>query len=310
MSTQQLNIVCDNSTLTNFTAWAQAISSWFSSCGWRQSSDTGQVNWTSIAAVPSSAYVYEIWQPGDATGGLPTYYVKIEYGFSTTLIGMWFSIGTSTNGSGTLTGQVTPRMPIYGDTNNSSNQVSGGAATPYECDFYGDSGQIAVMMWRNATGNQPCVFGIERTRDTSGNKINDGVTMWLIGTANNANCSQRSSTLIFASGSWSAGWTGNVITGTIPAINVSGWGVSTTTASFQGYIPVLPIFVIAGKIYGPSVLIQQGCSADFSEGVTATFNDAFGNSRTWMASSKGIFTAFGGSSRAGNASNCVLMRYD
>lgn len=40
------NLVADNSSVTNFKAWATAISAFFTTCGWTQTSDTGQVKWT------------------------------------------------------------------------------------------------------------------------------------------------------------------------------------------------------------------------------------------------------------------------
>lgn len=94
MAASQSFLACDNSTLTNFKAWGQAISNALSTSTWTQTSDTGQVNWSSIASVPGSgAYVYEIWQPND---GLTAFYLKAEYGnFSgTNMPSIRVSIGT------------------------------------------------------------------------------------------------------------------------------------------------------------------------------------------------------------------------
>jgi hypothetical protein len=58
VSTIQSQLVCDSSTFLNFSGWASAISNAFSTFGWTQSSDTGQVVWTasvvSITAVTHS----------------------------------------------------------------------------------------------------------------------------------------------------------------------------------------------------------------------------------------------------------------
>ncbi len=56
MASQQLQLICDQSTYANFFQWASAISAWFASCGWLQATDTGQEMWTglSITAVSMS----------------------------------------------------------------------------------------------------------------------------------------------------------------------------------------------------------------------------------------------------------------
>ena len=106
MAAQQLQLVCDNSTLTNFKEWAKAISDWFAACDWTQSADTGQVDWGTLASPPGSgAYVYEVWQPGD---GLENFYLKIEYGnySGTNAPTIRLTISTTTDGAGTPTGYI------------------------------------------------------------------------------------------------------------------------------------------------------------------------------------------------------------
>jgi hypothetical protein len=49
--------VCDNSTWANYSSWASAISSAFSSFTWTQSSDTGQVVWTaSVVSITAATH--------------------------------------------------------------------------------------------------------------------------------------------------------------------------------------------------------------------------------------------------------------
>jgi hypothetical protein len=162
MTSQQF-LVCDSSTLANFKQWAQAISGFFSTAGWSQSTDTGQVNWSTISSVPgSSAFVYEIWEPND---GLTNFFVKMEYGniSGTNCPSLRITISTSTNGAGTSTGFV------VGPTSTNVSSFSPPSTTiQYECDFSGAAGRIGVMMWRNITnvGNQ--LFAIERSVNASG----------------------------------------------------------------------------------------------------------------------------------------------
>src|ERR1035437_5775905 len=155
MANQNTPLVRDNSTLVNFKSWASAISAFFTTAGWTQSSDTGQVNWSTIASVPGSgAYVYEIWKPAD---GLTMFYLKVEYGTgaasSATTPQMRLSIGTTTSGAGVLTGLVTTLNVPVGPAVTSTS-------TPFQCYFSGDTGRIGVMMWRD---DQPIFFGVQRS---------------------------------------------------------------------------------------------------------------------------------------------------
>ena len=65
MATATSSVVCDNSSLANFQAWVAAIWSAFGTFGWAQTADTGQ-SANPPAAVPSSAYVYQIFKAADA----------------------------------------------------------------------------------------------------------------------------------------------------------------------------------------------------------------------------------------------------
>lgn len=176
MASQQLFLVCDSSTLANFKQWAQAVSAWMSTCGYTQTSDTGQVNWSSIASVPGSgAYVYEIWASND---GLTTYYLKIEYGnvSGTNCPGLAVTMGTGSNGSGALTGFVTQRVQVC-----ASSYTPSSTTLQYECDFSGGAGRLCVLMWRNGTVNQQQFFAVERSVNSTGAYTGTHVTILFAG---------------------------------------------------------------------------------------------------------------------------------
>lgn len=54
MATSTANLVCDGSTLANYKSWCQFISNGLATCGWTQTNDTGQVNWTSTVVAISA----------------------------------------------------------------------------------------------------------------------------------------------------------------------------------------------------------------------------------------------------------------
>jgi hypothetical protein len=305
MATSQQFLVCDSSTLANFKSWAQAISAFFATASWTQSTDTGQVNWGTIATVPASgAYVYEVWQPND---GLTTFYVKIEYGNVGTVAqpSIRLTISTSTNGAGTATGFV------IGPVNTQTNGVTSNATITYECDFSGAAGRIGAMMWRNGTGNSQQLFAIERSINSAGSYTNAYVTLWTVGSCSvgsgfNTEYSQRS--LVIAAGpapnfpnnaaNSQGGWT-------VRLAQVTNTGANA--AAFNGSIPFDTPAPMIGYFDFPCTVVGCGCTADFAEGVTFSVT-LYGATRTYMASKNGPFAINPTNATASNS--CVCMRYD
>ena len=175
-------LVCDNSTLANFKAWASAISAFLQTAGsgLSQTTDTGQVNWSTIASVPTSGnYVYEMYKNTDA---LTTFYFKIEYGTGSSSSNpkIRLSIGTGTNGAGALTGFVTTLNPF---TMPGSDTAPPSTSTQYNCYFSAAPGRLSILMWRDCTTTTwPLWFGATYTI-SSGN-MPYGVSKTYIGTKN------------------------------------------------------------------------------------------------------------------------------
>lgn len=167
-----VSVYPDNSTNANFQAWGGALSAAILAAGWSKSADTGQINFASVTAPSGVNQVqgYEIWTM--ATGGLTTYYLKLEYGSaaSTTYPAIWLTMGTGTNGSGTLTGQLSTRFQIK--VNYSS------ATTMQSCCFAGAADWFACCLFFDYSQYQyPILFAIERIRDSSGANTDNGVSI-------------------------------------------------------------------------------------------------------------------------------------
>jgi hypothetical protein len=176
----QQNLVCDNSSTPNFDSWGSAISSALSSSGWTKTSDTGQVNWGSNPAPPSSSFLYEIWGPTDALQtGSTVYYLKMEYGYSSSGVNIRVSIGTGTNGSGTLTGFILGPYAFAG-AGSSGGTIANQGVTTYECNFSGDIDRFHMMLWRTNGSTACSIFSVERTKTTAGANSSDGVTMFVV----------------------------------------------------------------------------------------------------------------------------------
>lgn len=292
MATSTGNFVCDNSSLANFKSWAQAISNALSGFGWVQTGDTGQVNWGTIGAVPSSTYVYEIWKANDASAATLPIYLKIEYGFSSTIPRIRITTGTSSNGSGTITGAVgtsTPWQISQEDTNH-------GAST-FPCFFSGDAGQFRAYMWQNVAGLTGVCFGIERSRDSSGNVTTDYFST-LHACSDNVTARQQATL--------STSLVSNLETGIIGLGGTSG----SNTGAFNGTVAALPVIPILGKAGNPMLGFQTCWANDVSDGATVTVASLYGGTHTFVAFSKTNLSSCIGMRSNNNASMALLMLYE
>lgn len=305
MATSQQFLVCDSSTLANFKQWAQAISAWFGTAGWSQSSDTGQVNWSTIGAVPGSgAFVYEIWQPND---GLTNFFLKVEYGniSGTNAPSLRVSLAYSTNGAGTPTGIFIGPLTV---NNNAFTAPS--TTIQYECNFSGAPGRIGVMMWRNAPSNQGQeFFAVERSLDASGSPTNTYVTVWTAGLLASAGRSTNQCTIVAG-----VGVAPSAINGAVPGggqwVNRLCYFGAGVTTSFNGKIPMDMNAPMIGYLDNLCTVCGVAATVDIVEGVPLQAT-LYGATRTFLPSKIGPFGQVGGMGGAGVSSiSALLMRFD
>jgi len=310
MATSQQFLVCDSSTLANFKSWAQAISTMFTTAGWTQTSDTGQVNWSSIASVPGSgAFVYEIWRANDGLG-FTDYYVKIEYGnvSGTNCPSIRLTMGIGSNGAGTLTGFITNTYNV-----NFSSFTPASSTTTYECNFSYATGRFAAMMWRNGPGNSQQFFAFERSVNASGTYVGTSVTMLVCGAASgsfSASVPAIQQSILFG-------------VGTSPALanssrtnalgNSSGWNCRlcvTSTSLLNGNVAMDTVAPLTGYNDWGLTVAGVALGSDVIEGTTFS-TTLYGATRTYMVTKAGPFSgAAGPCVTAGTGSAALLMRFD
>lgn len=294
MATQNLALVCDNSTLANFKSWAKPISDWFRTCGYTNTTDTGQVNWSTIAAVPGSgAFVYDIFQSGSAFSN--KIFVKVEYGNSpgsANSPNIRITIASGSNGSGTLTGIVSTAMhcaPI--------NFTAPSAVLTYQCYFTGDTAndRIGVMMWRDAPAQQGQeMIAIERSLNSSGAYTNGYATLWAVGFNNNGQVDGNQQTIDFTNGVapplLSRNQTG--AGGQFPGISSVRMAINSTatggSSAFNGDIAFDTCAPMVGFWDYPATMVGMSWSGDLSEGATFTVT-MYGATRTFIGSKNGCF---------------------
>jgi hypothetical protein len=177
-----------NATDAEFRAQCQFFHDIFA-LGWVQTADTGQINLTTVTRPLAANTVmgYEMWRMNDALQGTHPVFVKIEYGSGTGAINqfsVWLTIGTGSNGTGTITGTLFARTQITcGNTGAVLNTAFGSAAT--------NRITWAAYLANNATN--PCWFSLERRKTSAGADTDTG----LILAYGNGNTGHRSQVLPF-----------------------------------------------------------------------------------------------------------------
>jgi len=172
MAAITLSLTPYSSTNAQFQAWGSGVDGTFITCGWVRTSDTGQINWASVA-FPASANTsqgYSIFKMNDSWQSTAPVFLKIEYGSGTGAAltpGFWITIGTGSDGSGNITGVLLTRLQVYpwNNVNTASN-----------CYFSGNTDRYCACLWPNSANSYEYIlFSIERTKDSSGNTTSTGL---------------------------------------------------------------------------------------------------------------------------------------
>lgn len=291
MATRNETHVHDISTLANFKDWAMSIGAALAAFGWVQTADTGQVNWGTIASVPTSGnYVFEIWKPGDAG---TTFYIRIDYGNNGGNPGIRIQGGTTTNGAGTLTGFTTVRqVPIV--------QASTGA-TGFNCLYCGDSSSFAIMMWRDASSTFNFVIAVDRSRNTSGATTNSYFSVMCTRDQGVGANPPTMQSVVFGVGaapqSAAAGSPWPSITGP------SSVGGGLQSMAFNGNIGITPVFPFVGYFDVPTLQVAYAAQSDFAE-LNVITTTVLGASHTYIYSKNQNLGV------GNNVNLAVLMRWE
>lgn len=269
MATANGNYVSDNSTLANFQSWAGAIHSAITAFGWVQTSDTGQTVPSAAASVPSNAYNYVIYKANDSLAASMPIYLKFEYGYSSTSPRIRMTVGTSSNGSGTITGNVVSSAP-WEITTLESNQGS----TTFPCFFSGDAGNFRMYMWQSPVINTGVFFSIARSVNSSGAGTSDYFTV-------------LSASAYYGVGPNTGLWQ-QTISSSYVYFRENGFiGIGITagsgTGAASGTVAAYPIFPHIGKIGNPLLDVMGACGSDVADGATVTVASMYGSTHSYIA---------------------------
>lgn len=172
MAAYQVTLPAFFNTDADFRTWGSEISARLGSGGLVKTSDTGQINWTTVVK-PASATMqgYEIWRFADALQSSVPVFIKVEYGSggATARPAIIISVGSATDGAGTFIGAKTTAQAC-----SSGSSKSAGATLPVYMSIATDRMMI-LGEYDGSDLNFPWMFLVERPKDSSGNNTSDGV---------------------------------------------------------------------------------------------------------------------------------------
>jgi len=207
----------DMSSDAGFRAWGVEFSAAMATIGMVQTADSGQINWTTVIRPAGSSNAgYEIWRFDDTNHTAAPIVIRIDYGCdnAVTRPRMMLTIGTGSNGSGTITGVLKTTTQV---SRGNSNVVSSITNYPtYMCCVDGFLG----VCWKGGgsdTGRAYAFFSIGRTVDDTGAPTTAGIVLNLTFANGAGNSPGYAETWMFATGyNANSGTSSTPITNNLP----------------------------------------------------------------------------------------------
>jgi hypothetical protein len=174
MSTTTSESYADTTVLANFKEWAQQFGTALTAAGWVQSSDTGQVVWSGVGAVPTAVGTFEIWRMNDSLAQESPCFMRLDYYSTSSTPRLQIQLSTSTNGTGTQTGSITT-LPL-------ATSTAGGTSQRYSSFFSGANNRFSFSLWGakfptdDGTSSINVFFTVERSKNSLGQDTPDFLT--------------------------------------------------------------------------------------------------------------------------------------
>lgn len=308
MNFQTLSLAPTNSTDALFRVWGSAVSTALAAVGLVKTTDTGQIDWTTVVkpTATSQSRGYEIWRFADALQATHPVFLRLDYGSGNYAInnpGLHVSIGTDTDGAGllrsatgfpntTLWSPGNPALPFV-IAQNGPVFMGGGndySTTTLNNLYVASDDGMSFMVggWYNAAGSTyPLQTGgmmlVERTRDHDGGPNGDGLfivkTYATVAPITNILMLGRAQQYYATSGSG------------VPVVHGGKQGCTPTSGLVGSVLHTFPVFTgVAPRLCGPSKHLVALWSADQSVnsqfdvtvyGAAGTFRSLGSHSNGW-----------------------------
>lgn len=300
MPTQTLTVNWDSSSDAAFRAWTTIISTALATAGFVQTADTGQINLTTVThpTVANTVGGYQIWRFADSVQSSAPIYFKLEYGVgsSASLAQMWITVGTGSNGSGTLTTSDITDVPAATAARQAilPSTASFGSHT-----IYLSTDGSALLLGDLSVVSTGSVFLLERTRAFDGTAVGDGYVGLLASFTSSGGASSVVYVPYIPGIAQQLGWFPAGQGGVQPAPTSS----SLITLMYGTTVYTVPVMTGYGvKLGGPSQFLMLYMFGDYPRDVSVTMSH-YGVSRTWRTAGIGNATSNWGSA-SGMAYGC------
>jgi hypothetical protein len=287
MTLQSASLSFSNASAAAFKAWGQGVGNLLGACAALQkTTDTGQIDWSTNPAVPGSnaAAGYEVYRFKDALQSTAPIFLKLEYGNgSSTNPLMWITIGTGSDGAGTITstffGSILSTTVTRQVIPPSSMLSSFAGATTY---LNSDAGGFALFAAPSfaSTSSSGTLLLVERTRAFDGTATGDGFA-FINAAAGNGGVN------FYVPISYLANSYTPTQAGTVQTWHAGSNLAGGASLIFGGVMYAQPVFTgFNVKLGGPSQFVMAVTATDIVGGATFTFTH-YGTSQTWMAAGYG-----------------------
>lgn len=172
-------LVSDITTDARFRAIAQFVEDTLvTTGGWLVSTETGDTAPGSLAH-PTATNTKKGFRVYKTNDGLTQIYMRIDYGSTNATsgngFGMWITLGTGSDGAGTLSGIFFNGGGSTGATVGAANTIG----TTGVVNSYGsaDTGRVQLGLFVSATVGNIIAFSLERSKDSSGADTSDGILL-------------------------------------------------------------------------------------------------------------------------------------
>jgi hypothetical protein len=295
MATATFSVPAQITSDAEFRTWGSSINTALAALGLVQTGDTGQINWTTVTKpVAATTFAgYEIWRFNDTLQATAPVYIKIEYGTGSSGAswhGLAVTVGSGTNGAGTINGQVGTRkvMSLQSSTATSATNHLSGANNRLQMCLNSGQDNISYGM----------LVAIERSKDSSGADDGTGISTFISG-APGSTSSQISQDQFIP------------YLGLVPAVEtgpcVAMPGNAITSAVFGADVGVFPQFPVLGKALNPKLGLLSAKKIDIADLSTISVS-LYGTAHTYLHLGQNVQGASAASKPDNQAS--LLMRYE
>lgn len=273
MTVASTTTAMDHGSDAQFRTWGSAVSALFSAAGLTNTSDTGQINWSTVARAGTNADAgYEIWRWNDTAHSTRPMFFKVRYGTgaATDRGRVRIDIGEGSNGSGTLTGAVKTDFLQWHMRNNTTGYCTFAICYNTTVGYFGT--RFGVPAGGSPSYNTQ-MMSIERLRNTDGTPSTRGFAVWKPSDPD----TDAAQYWTLTAGAWStdtSGWAPMFWPGNADGFGTTAGAVIAPLMPFTGYSTHGPVEKTLGCLF-------VGFS-DFSGGNVFTTARWDGNTYTYL----------------------------